>query len=137
MTSWSFGTAVRTLWQEARGEPPEGQRAVAHVLVNRLASKRWGTTLGSVCVAYAWQFSGWWATDKGDDENRLASTELPDDAPILVSLGAILQAAIDGETDPTGGATHYYAKNIAPPKWTEGATFCGEFGNQFFYKDVK
>jgi N-acetylmuramoyl-L-alanine amidase len=130
---WAFETAARTLWQEARGEPLEGQRAVAHVLVNRLKSGRWGSTLAMVCLSPL-QFSGW----NLHDPNRMAAAALPDDDPTLVALGAVLQAAVDGEPDPTGGAMWYYAHSMAtPPAWIQGATFCGRFGNQLFYKDVK
>lgn len=130
---WSFQTAIRTLWQEARGEPPEGQQAVAHVLVNRLKSGKWGNTLGTVCLSPL-QFSGW----NAHDPNRMAAAALSDDDPALLALGLVLQKAIDGETDPTNGAMWYYALSMkTPPPWIQGATSCGRFGNQSFWKDVK
>ncbi len=47
--SYSHETAARTLYGEARGEPEEGRRAVAHVFVNRYRDGRWGGSLGEVC----------------------------------------------------------------------------------------
>ena len=136
MMNWNLGTAARTLWQEARGEPIEGQRAVAHVLVNRRNSGRWGDTFSEVCFSEfhgVFQFSGW---DR-NDPNRVLAFRLPDDAPSLAALAALVQAADGGEPDPTGGATHYFAKSIAPPFWAKDATPCGQFGNQLFFTGVK
>lgn len=123
--------AVRTLWQEARGEPYEGQDAVAHVLWNRLRDGRWGKTLASVCL-WPLQFSGW----NVHDPNRLAVAVVPDDDPTLLSLLAVLDNAMHAP-DPTHGAMWYYAQSMTtPPAWIQGATACGKFGHQFFYKDV-
>jgi len=124
--------AVRTLYGEARGEPREGQRAVAHVLWNRVRDGRWGKTLATVCLARM-QFSCWNASDP----NRDQIAALRDDDPILQKLYSILDEARI-ESDPTGGATHYYSTSmIQPPKWSIGATFCGQIGHHRFYRDVK
>ena len=42
---------AQTVWGEARGETKEGQYAIAHVIKNRLDSKRWfsADTLEGVC----------------------------------------------------------------------------------------
>lgn len=47
-----------TIWGEARGETLSGQRAVAEVIMNRLATGRWGRTVEHVVTA-PWQFSVW------------------------------------------------------------------------------
>lgn len=124
--------AVRTLWAEARGEPNEGQRAVAHVLINRQKDGRWGKTLAEVCLAHK-QFSCWLQSDP----NWKALLRLSDFDPVLVSVGAALSAARQ-EPDFTGGATHYYALSMPnAPIWTLGATLCGQWGHQKFYKGVE
>jgi N-acetylmuramoyl-L-alanine amidase len=124
--------AVRTLFGEARGEPEEGQRAIAHVLLNRLRDGRWGKTLATVCLARL-QFSCWNASDP----NREIIAAISDDDPIVQRLRGVLQSA-KTEPDPTNGATHYFATSmIKPPKWSIGATFCGQSGRHRFYKDVK
>lgn len=55
--SWEDQTVLRTLAQEVRGEPLDGQKAVAHVLINRVKDGRWGKSLASVCL-WKGQFSG-------------------------------------------------------------------------------
>lgn len=136
--TWAFDTAARTLCQEARGEPIEGQRAVAQVIKNRLATGKWGRDLASVCLWHA-QFSGWWSP-RGNppihDPNFIYACGLQDNDPTLSHMQSVLQEVLDNPTDPTGGATHYYAMNIAPPPWVNGATYCGQFGHQRFYRDV-
>ncbi len=136
--------AARTMIQEVDGEPPDGEQAVAHVLVNRKASGRWGHTYGSVCSA-PWQFSAWWAGDPGDVANFERSLNLAEDDPDIVKMLGILKAA-ETEDDPTGGATHYYnPKKCAEPAWVKGkpeqgvppATLCGQFGHQLFYRNVR
>jgi len=134
--SWNLQTAARTLWQEARGEPVEGQKAVAHVIVNRLKSGKWGESLDEVCRSEfkgVHQFSGWNRTDP----NRTAASRLEDGNALLASYTGLIQAALNGESDPTQGATHYYANTIPAPQWIKDATYCGKIGNQFFWKDVK
>lgn len=138
---WNLGTAARTLWQEARGEPLEGQKAVAHVITNRLRSGRWGHSLAEVCLSYA-QFSGW--RKPPSDPNFAPACRLQDSDKRLTAYAALIQAALDGEQDPTHGATHYHARSIIPPPWVNGdidkkippAVFCGQYGTQMFYKDV-
>lgn len=130
--SWAFDVAARTLCQEARGEPLEGQQAVAWVMKNRLASGRWGASLASVCL-WPFQFSGWRATDP----NFAYACSLRDDDPVLAHMQGVLQAALDGTDDPTGGAMWYHATGITPPTWAAGAISCGQFGNQLFFKGVK
>jgi len=129
---FSMQVGARTLWQEARGEPHAGQRAVAHVLANRLKSGRWGGTLGEVCL-YPFAFSGW----NPRDPNRLAAARLPDDDPSLVALAALLDAALaKRDEDPTGGALSYYAPKalVTPPAWAARMRACGAFGSQLFFK---
>lgn len=138
--TWALATAARTLCQEARGEPLEGQQAVAWVLRNRLADGRWGASLASVCLWHA-QFSGWWCprgTPAYRDPNFAYACDMRDDDPMLIAMSQVLATvlAAEADADPTKKATHYYAESIAPPAWTKGAIFCGQFGKQRFYKGV-
>lgn len=128
--TWDEQIALRTLWGECRGEPHEGQVAVAAVLLNRLKSGKWGKSLASVCLAKI-QFSCWNASDP--QRERMAA--LADEE--LTGLKAALAEAMAGK-DPTKGATHYFATSmIVPPKWSIGATFCGQIGRHKFYREVK
>lgn len=130
--TWDEQIAVRTLYGEARGESEEGQDAVAHVLLNRVKDGRWGKTLAAVCLSRL-QFSCWNAADP----NRDFMAVLQDDTPTFLKLKSVLDAA-KAFPDPTKGATHYFSVTMAqPPKWSIGATFCGQFGRHKFYRDVK
>ena len=126
-----FEVALRTLYGECRGEPVESQKAVAHVLQNRVNAGSWGTNLTQVCLAHA-QFSCWLQSDP----NYKVITSVMDGYAGLEALRPILQAVVNGEPDPTNGATFYFAKNITPPYWAKNATFRGQFGNQLFYSNV-
>lgn len=130
---WAINIAALTLCMEARGETSVGQDAVAHTLKNRLASGRWGHSLATVCL-WPYQFSGW----RGPvDPNFSYACNLNDSDPVLVHMRTVMQTALDATTDPTNNATHYHAISIPAPAWTVGATYCGQFGNQKFWKDVK
>lgn len=145
MTDLNISISARTVWQEARGQPAEGQAAVTHVLVNRVRSGRWGRTLAEVCLFENEEgthaFSGWNARDP----NRIPALRLPETDPLFVALAAMVQGA-GAEPDPTFGATHYYNPSVVttPPAWVTGvpdrnvppATFTVQIGAHRFYKDV-
>jgi N-acetylmuramoyl-L-alanine amidase len=128
--------AARTMWGEARGEPDDGQRAVAHVLVNRMRDGRWGANLASVCLSPS-QFSCWGAFDP----NRKKMAALADDDPALAHFAELIRnATIGTDMDPTQGATHYCAVSIPPPAWATGAVASGSFvqiGNHRFFREVQ
>lgn len=130
--NWDTQVGARTLYGECRGEPEEGQRAVAHVLWNRMRDGRWGKTIAAVCLARL-QFSCW----NPSDAQRPLMAVLQDDNPTLQKLAAILAEAETGE-DPTKGATHYFSDTmIQPPSWSVGATLCRKIGHHSFFRDVK
>lgn len=142
--TWATGVAARTILQEARGEPVEGQQAIAWCLRNRLASGKWGHSLASVCLWNAhipsggqgFQFSGW----RGQDPNFSYACDLPDNDPSLIAVENILADVFTAEAseDPTQGADHYYSTSMpAPPPWVTGATFTVQIGHHKFYRDVK
>ena len=81
--------AGRTLAMEVRGEPPEAQSAVAHVLINRLKTGKWGHTLAAVCL-WRNQFSGW---AYPSDPNFAYACGLRDDDPVLVKMLGVLHDA--------------------------------------------
>jgi len=129
--TFALEIAARTLWQEARGEPPAGQQAVAHVLWNRVKDGRWGPNLATVCL-WRGQFSGWYVPT---DPNFKGACSLADDDHLLGQLRDLIVAERD-KFDPTGGALFYYATTMqAPPKWAGGMTFKGQFGHHKFWTD--
>lgn len=130
---WTFPyqIAARTMWAECRGEPLDGQTAVAHVLLNRKASGRWGASLATVCVAPL-QFSCWNASDP----QRLRMVALADDDPALAHMFSILKNAERAAKDPTGGAMFYFSDSmIVPPKWAAGMHFITKIGHHQFYRE--
>ena len=136
--TWALETAARTLAQEARGEPLEGQQAVAYCLKNRVADGRWGKNLASVCLWRA-QFSGWYSP-RGNppvqDPNFAYACNLADDDPTLSHMCSVIQAALDSDADPTDGALFYYALSMdPPPAWAASMRKCGTFGHQIFLSD--
>jgi spore germination cell wall hydrolase CwlJ-like protein len=121
--------ATMTVYMEASGEGPEGMLAVAYVLVNRKDVH--GGTLASVCLR-PFQFSCW----NTDDPNRGRIAALNDDDLTLAQAeNAVTTAINETESDPTRGATNYYATSMrTPPDWASRMTFTVEIGKHRFYK---
>lgn len=138
--TFSHAIGARTVWAEGRGESLEGQRAIAHVIINRVHDGRWGANTAAVCWAKG-QFDCW----RREDPNMAAMALLADDDPLLLAIAEIFEAAADGrDPDPTGGATHYYNPDVVPepvlvrgiPGKVAAAEFAGKFGHQLFYRKV-
>lgn len=124
MTRFDLEICARTIWGEARGETPEGQRAVMHVLLNRLATGRW-KTLAAVCLASK-QFSCW----NDSDPNRIKMCEASDK-----DLWAAFAIVDNPGDDLTFGAEYYYTLAIKPPPWAADMQRCGIIGKHVFYKE--
>lgn len=124
-----------TVWMEARGEPGLGQQAVAHVILNRLASLRWGDTVGAVVLAPL-QFSAW----NSESPTRRALGRLDEVIDgswhdVLSSCVRAIQAGAGN--DPTGGARHYYNPEGAHPAWdAEKALPRVTIGRHVFVRNV-
>lgn len=129
--SFAEDIALRTVWGEARGEGEAGMVAVAHVLVNRLRSGRWGDTLTKVCL-WPVQFSCWNTTDP----NREQIAALADADPLLLQIADYVADALTGTPDPTNGSTHYYAAGTPVPNWSFHGRFQVQIGKHRFYSGV-
>ncbi len=131
MNRIDYDIAARTLFGECRGEPEDGQRAVAHVLWNRVNARRWGSNLLQVCLA-PYQFSSWTHTDP----NYALITTIPDSDPLLTKFEGFVLAAVLGDPDPTEGGLFYYAISMKPPpKWDQGQSFIQIGNHKFFSAD--
>lgn len=133
---------ARTLYGEARGEGPEGMAAVAHVVLNRVAAKTWwGRDVIGVCQK-PFQFSCWNANDRNRDlllrvDASSAEFRTAQDMAALVLAAEAAATKDRPRTDPTCGATHYYAWRVmAPPNWAIGRTPCARIGGHVFFKGV-
>jgi N-acetylmuramoyl-L-alanine amidase len=109
-----------TAYGEARNQPVRGLVAVMAVIDNRVRLGRWGTTVAEVVLARR-QFSCW----NPKDPNYKILTELADRLLAAQPIGddIVLQTccwlADQPWSDPTHGATHYYAPLgvAARPTW--------------------
>ena len=122
---------ARTLWGEARGEGRSGIEAVAAVIMNRLATGRWGATAEAVCRARK-QFSCW----NPDDPNRSKLERVDEgDAAFALCREVAAEALAGRLADPTGGATHYHVRGLSP-WWARGLGHCAAIGAHVFYRGV-
>jgi spore germination cell wall hydrolase CwlJ-like protein len=111
---------IRTMAFEAPYEPDVGKAAVAHVILNRKKSHRWGDTVKDV-VMKSWQFEPW-MTRRKEIEN------LSPDDPLYRKAGRIADAVLAGAMpDPTSGATHFLNPTVVRqrrggslPLWARG-----------------
>jgi len=109
---------VRTVWGEARSEPPEGQQGVAAVILNRANGR--GLTPEQV-VLQPKQFEPW-----GNPKTRAQMASLDPSSEQYQAILRNITPALNGQ-DPTGGADHFYSPTAqsalgrAPPAWDNGA----------------
>lgn len=97
-------------WREAGNQPREGQRAVMHVIRNRV-NGNWGTWEHVICSPN--QFSS--MTIKGDS-NLLRWPKSPDAA--FDQILQLVDGIWDGsDEDITNGALYYYNPEIATSEW--------------------
>ncbi len=111
------------IYFEARGEPFEGQVAVAHVVLNRVEKS--GTSVKTV-VNKPWQFS--WL----NSGNRPAVTDYEALATALKAAYSCLEERMDGKD--LWGADHYYAYEKVNPSWARGMRMVIEIGGHRFFK---
>jgi len=131
--------AERTIWAEARGDGPDGRRAVAHVFVNRWQSDtgQWARddTLATVCLRHL-QFSAWTVGDP--NFQKLFRVTVMDE--ILRDCGIAIREVLNGVEDPTLGSRHYHTRQIEPPwiKLGHGKLRkpCFETDAHLFYNDI-
>ena len=111
------------VWREARGEPFDGKRGVAHVIRNRVYGPVhwWGRDWHSV-VLHPWQFSSFNTSDPN-------AYEWPSDTdPSFESCVQAVGPVYAGEDeDLTNGATFYYDTSISWPR---------SWGNQADYENT-
>lgn len=126
---------ARTIWGEARGEGGAGMRAVAAVIMNRVAVAQarggywWGGSVTQVCQK-PYQFSCW----NKDDANFRKIVAVDDADPQFAAALRMAREVIEGRgCDPTGGATHYHAAEITP-YWSRGHKPAAIIGRHIFYR---
>lgn len=111
---------IRTIAFEASGETEMGKIAVAHVVLNRKKSGKWGDNIKAV-VTSPHQFEPWMT-------RRKAMEALSPHDPRYKRAAKIADAVLSGQTaDPTAGATHFLNPIIVQarrggslPPWARG-----------------
>ncbi len=117
------------IYFEARGESEQGQRAVGHVVMNRVADKRYPDTVCGVVQQggekrrHKCQFS-WWCDGRSDD---------PKNNGAWARSLQIAKTIYSGKSfDPTDGALWYHAVYVKP-YWRDALTFVKKIGRHNFY----
>ena len=120
-----------TVWGEARGEGPDGQKAVAWTIMNRAndpGKDWWGDTIRDVCLK-KWQFSVW----NDNDPNRAKMLSLSPQDPLLNGIRQICSDTIAGNIPtPIGKCTHY-CTSVSTPDWKQGRSPAFTIGRHDFY----
>jgi spore germination cell wall hydrolase CwlJ-like protein len=123
---------AENIYFEARGEPLNGQYAVAEVTLNRTRAQNFPHTICSVVHEMRW--------DPG--RRRLVAdfswTELgalsPDNGPAWKRAMEVASAAYDDLHDPiVPGALFYHATRVRPG-WARTRTAIATIGNHIFYR---
>ena len=127
-------TLARTIYGEARGEPPAGREGVGHVVMNRVRGKGFPDTVSEVCLQPR-QLSCW---SQNDPNRNLVESILPGANPVFDECLATAERVMNGMVaDNTGGATHYHSTIIAEPAWAKNGVLTAEIGRWRFYRNVK
>lgn len=121
--------AARTIFGEARGQPYAGQKAVAHVIINRWKRNGVDGTIASTCLRWK-QFSCW---NPGDPTRAKMTDATWDDARLREALRAFLEAM--DEEDFTGGARWYHTV-VVSPSWSRGKQPVLTIGDHAFFNDI-
>ena len=124
---------AQNIYHEARGEPMEGKLAVGHVVLNRMADKRYPGLACSVIRQggekrrHRCQFS-WWCDGRSDQaRDRTAWQE-------SLVLAYLIKAGVT--PDPTGGALWYHATYVEP-SWAKRLNRHVQIGKHIFYTDPR
>ncbi len=119
------------IYGEARGEPPVGKLAVAHVILNRVAHPCWwGDSIKSVILKPK-QFSCF----NSSDPNRGLLLRATHTSYYDPSSLTVAQLALAGHTtDPTDGATHYCALSCRPA-WERDMEFVVRINRHRFFRE--
>ncbi|MGR9073651.1 MAG: cell wall hydrolase [Gammaproteobacteria bacterium] len=121
------------IYFEARSESETGQRAVGHVVMNRVDNSGFPNTVcevvhqGGEYPLFGCQFS-WWCDNKPDRPKNKAAWE------VSVKLaGEILSGK---SVDPTKGALWYHADYVRP-YWKDSLVQGPKIGQHIFYRNFR
>ena len=130
------------VWGEARGESPDGQVAVADVVLNRVRHPGWwGRSIHEVLLrdtnhdGLPEQFSCFRPVAKGGQLELLRRPLDHDSEQAWHDAFRAAALVIFAVTDRVvNHATHYVATSIPPPGWTKDLVDLGMAGHHHFYR---
>lgn len=120
---------AQNIYFEARSESEQGQLAVGHVVMNRVAHKRYPNSVCGVVKQggekrlYRCQFS-WWCDGRSDLPINKKAWERSLDLAWTIFLGR--------SKDPTEGALWYHADYVKP-HWSSSLVLGKKIGQHLFY----
>ena len=118
------------IYHEARGEPDEGKLAVGHVVMNRVLSSRFPSTVcevvqqGGELRRYRCQFS-WWCDGRSDKPRNKQDWQSSSEFALAVYWSQT--------EDPTDGALWYHADYVSPD-WRKDFVEGPKIGRHIFYQ---
>lgn len=123
---------AKNVYYEARGEPPEGQYAVAEVTMNRSASRRYP---GTVCAVV---YEKRWDAIRERYVGAFSWTEfyaVPEPAGEAWALAQKVAADVYYQRAPARveGATYFHATSIKP-SWAHTQKRVAQIGRHVFYR---
>ena len=132
-----------TIAGEARGEPIQGQIAVAWVVKNRADNpKWWGNDIISVCLRrYQFEMYNFLVKEEIDWRDLYMGIRQHSQWDAIRAVTkrihrAIAEAVIVGLIpDPTSGSTHYYNPKYASPAWANDLEYVKTIGQHRFYRE--
>jgi N-acetylmuramoyl-L-alanine amidase len=119
-----FQCLASAVYFESRGEPLEGQLAVAEVILNRVASGRFRSTICDV-VTQPSQFS-FVRGGRIPEPNRASSA--------WARAVAIARIAMDNLHDVTGDQSLFFHATYVRPSWGRSSARIARIGNHIFYR---
>ena len=124
------------VYHEARGEPVEGQLAVALVTMNRVHSKSYPDQVCKV-VWQRRQFS-WTHDGRSDSPRDKKAWQMANKiASFVYQKYDEFHGLSGGALDITQGALHYYAPKHADPSWARVKEVTNRIGGHIFLKAKK
>jgi hypothetical protein len=122
---------AKNIYHEARGEPIDGQYAVAEVTMNRVASKHYPNT---VCeVVYQANFD----IIRKRDVSAFSWTELdmttPIDEEIWKRAWKIAEEVYDEQAKPRVEGALFYHSRYVRPRWSKRKRRIAKIGRHLFY----
>ena len=120
------------IYFEARSEPEAGKLAVGHVVMNRVSSKRFPSTVcnvvrqGGELRRYRCQFS-WWCDGRSDTPRNKIEWQRSSEIALAVYWGRT--------EDPTAGALWYHADYVKP-SWRKDFDRGPKIGRHIFYSQA-